>query len=71
MTSTLFLLDLFNLYNETNRRELEVLKGFTIYGCRLNIRYAEDSMLMSDTERKLLEIFVVIQSGKKGDLRRL
>lgn len=33
--------------------ELEVKKGFVIVSHNLNVRYADDTMLIEDTEKKL------------------
>lgn len=45
--------DLFNFYIEVILREVEILPGFIIGGYNLNnSRYANDIVLMEDTERK-------------------
>lgn len=49
----IFSLDLFNVYNESIIRELDTLSEFMISGHNLNISYANDTVLMVDTERKL------------------
>lgn len=48
-----FFPDLFNLYSEAILRKLETLTGFIIDGDHIkNIRYADDTVLNSDTEQK-------------------
>lgn len=47
-------MDLFNSYIEAVLGELEVLSGFITGGHNLNnIRYADDTVLIADTKRKL------------------
>ncbi|MGX9987587.1 reverse transcriptase domain-containing protein [Soonwooa purpurea] len=61
--------DLFNLYSEAILRELEDLPGFIIGGHNLNnIRYADDTVLIADTEKKLQELLqkVAKESAGKG-----
>ncbi|XP_037794114.1 uncharacterized protein LOC119589587 [Penaeus monodon] len=60
---------LFNLYSELILRELEGLQGFVIGGHNMNnIRYADDTVLISESEGKLQELLdkVVEESAKKG-----
>lgn len=52
-----FSLNLFNLYSRAITTEIEVLPAFSISGHNLNIRYADDTMLMADTKRKLPKLF--------------
>lgn len=50
-------------------RELEVLSRYIIGSHNLhNIRYADDTVLIADTQRKLLELLqkIVKESEKKG-----
>ncbi|XP_037779155.1 uncharacterized protein LOC119575579 [Penaeus monodon] len=61
--------DLFNLYSELILRELEGLQEFVIGGHNMNnIRYADDTVLISESEGKLQELLdkVVEKSAKKG-----
>lgn len=49
-----FLTGFIQRYNETNLRELEVPAGFIIGGYNHNdMRYADDTVLTADSERKL------------------
>ena len=58
--------DLFNSYSETILREIEDLNGFIISGHNVtNLRYADDTMLIADSEEKIqvaftLDIFLLI-----------
>ncbi len=57
------------LYSEAILRELEILPGFIIGGHNLNnIRYADDTVLIADTEKKLQNLLqkVAKESEKKG-----
>ena len=46
--------DLFNLYSENILREIENIKGVITGGYNLNnIRYADDTALIADSEEKL------------------
>jgi len=61
--------DLFNLYSEIILREISTLQGFLIGGHNLNnLRYADDTVLIAESEEKLQEILdkVVEASEKKG-----
>ena len=60
---------LFNLYTEFIFRESDDLPGITIHGQNLNnIRYADDTALIADSEENLQEIVshVKTESSKKG-----
>ena len=49
--------DLFSLYSEIILREVEELHGVLINGCNVNnIRYAEDTILIAETEKDLQHI---------------
>ena len=61
--------DLFNLYSEIILREVEGLQGFVIGGHNMNnLRYADDTVLISESEDKLQELLdkVVEESRKIG-----
>lgn len=54
---------LFNLYSEAILNELKTLSGFIIGGRNLHsIRYADDTVLMAESERKLQDYPVVAES---------
>lgn len=60
--------DLFNLYNEAILRELELLPGFIISGHNLNnIRYANYTVLMEDTEKKTTKTPTKCSEGKQEE----
>ena len=59
--------DLFNLYREKVLREIEDLNGFIISGHNVtNLRYADDTMLIADSEEKIqaLPDRVIVESKK-------
>ena len=61
--------DLFNLYSEVIMRELVELEGIKIGGRNLNnIRYADDTVLVADSEDKLQRLVqaLVQASGERG-----
>ena len=61
--------DLFNLYSEQILREIKDLKGLVIGGYNMNnLRYADDTVLISDSRDQLQEILdkVVEESAKRG-----
>lgn len=60
--------DLFNFYNEAIMRELDVLPGFIIVSHNLKIRYADDTVVIADTEKKLQELLQkeIKENEKKG-----
>ena len=61
--------DLFNLYREVSKRELEDLDGIKFGGRNLNnIRYADDRVLIADSKEKLqcLVQALVTASGERG-----
>ena len=61
--------DIFNLYSEIILRELEGRQGFVIGGHNMNnLRYADDTVLISESEDKLQELLrkVIEESEKKG-----
>ncbi len=61
--------DLFNLYSEKILRELDGVAGFIIGGHNANnLRYADDTALLADSEEKLQTLLnkVVEESKKKG-----
>ena len=61
--------DLSNLYSEMILRELEDLPGLVVGGHNINnIRYADDTVLIADSEEKLKELLdkVVEESKNKG-----
>ena len=60
---------LFNLYTEFIFRESDHLPGITIHGQNLNnLRYADDTALIADSEKNLQEIVSCVksESSKKG-----
>ena len=60
---------LFNLYTEFIFRESNHLPGINIHGQNLNnIRYADDTALLANNEKKLQDIVTVVkeESSKKG-----
>ena len=61
--------DLFSLYSEIIMRQIEEIEGLKIGGHNINnIRYADDTVLIADSEEKLQELFnkVVEESENKG-----
>ena len=61
--------DLFNLYSEQILRELNESNGFVIEGNNItNLRYADDAVLLSDSQEKLQTLLdkVVLESSKRG-----
>lgn len=60
--------DLFNLYSEAILREFEFLSWLIIGGYNLNIRYADDTVWIAGTRRKLQDLLqnIVKESEKKG-----
>src|SRR5215469_7435470 len=61
--------DLFNLYNEMIRREIKELEGIRLNGYNINnIRYADDTVLVGDSEEKLQGLLNVLNevSERKG-----
>ena len=61
--------DLFNLYSEQILREIKDLKGLVIGGYNMNnLRYADDTVLISDSRDQLQEILdkVVEESAERG-----
>ena len=61
--------DLFNLNSEIILRHIEQHKGVNVGGHNLNnLRYADDTVLIADSEEKLQNILttVTIESEKKG-----
>lgn len=66
-----FLLDLLNLYNKTILRGLENLLQFFIGRYNLSgIDYADDTVLMADSEKKTLKelLDMVVEESKKKRL---
>ena len=52
--------DLFSLYSLTVIAELEELEGISTGGKNINIRYADNTLLIADTEDKLRRIVEVL-----------
>ena len=60
---------IFNLYSEQILREMKDFKGLVIGGYNMNnLRYADDTLLISDSRNQLQEILnkVAIESAKRG-----
>ena len=61
--------DLFNLYSEQIVREIKECKGLVIGGYSMNnVRYADDTVLISDSRDQLQVILdkVAVESAKRG-----
>src|SRR5215469_18830018 len=61
--------DLFNLYSEMIMREIKELEGIRLNGYNINnIRYADDTVLVADSEEKLQGLLNVLNevSERKG-----
>ena len=61
--------DLFNIYSEMILRGIENLEGINVGGHNINnLRYADDTVLIADSEDKLQEILTTVaeESEKKG-----
>ena len=61
--------DLFSLYSEIILRQIEDLPGITVNGHNINnIRYADDTVLIADTETGLQNLLnkVIVESEKLG-----
>src|SRR5215469_7869328 len=61
--------DLFNLYNEMIMREIKELEGIRLNGYNINnIRFADDTVLVADSEEKLQGLLKVLNevSERKG-----
>src|SRR5215469_5436117 len=61
--------DLINLYSEMIMREIKELEGIRLNGYNINnIRYADDTVLVADSEKKLQGLLNVLNevSERKG-----
>ena len=60
--------ELFNLYRKTMLRKIEDLNGFIISGHVTNLRYADDTMLIADSEENMQALIdrVIVESEKIG-----
>ena len=61
--------DLFSLYTEVIMRNIKEMEGFSVGGVNINnLRYADDTIIIADSEQKLQNLMDVIvdESGNKG-----
>ena len=60
--------DLFSLYSEMIMREIKVLEGIRLngYNINYNIRYADDTILVADSEEKLQGLLNALNEVRKG-----
>ena len=67
--SVFFSLDLFNIYSEIFLRNIKHHEGVRVGGNNIkNLRYADDTVLIADSEEKLQKILttVTVESENKG-----
>src|SRR5215469_8256654 len=58
--------DLFNLYSEMIMREIKELEGIRLNGYNINnIRYADDTLLVADSEKELQGLLNVLNEGSE------
>src|SRR5215469_6138849 len=58
--------DLFNLYSEMIMREIKELEGIDLNGYNINnIRYADDTVLVADSEEKLQSLLDVLNEVRE------